>query len=73
MFILQGGENEPPIDIDWDEVVNYGANSEVEQFLQNNEETHGYEVLRNQTEMGFYKIFDEGQILRDREGKSAQL
>ena len=36
------GENESPSDLDWEAVGNYGADSGVGQFLQNNEETHGY-------------------------------
>ena len=68
MFILQGGENESPSDLDWEDVGNSGADSEVEQFLQNNEETQGYEELQNQTDMEAYNIFAKEQNLRDREG-----
>ena len=70
MFIQHGGENGPPIDLDWGEVGNYGADSGVEQFLQNNEETQGYEELQNQADMDVYEIFAKEQILRDREGKN---
>ena len=31
-----------PIDLDCGEIENFGKGSEVEQFLQNNEETQGY-------------------------------
>ena len=49
MFLLHFNENESPSDLDWEEVGDYGADSEVEQFLKNNEETQGYEHgrLRN--------------------------
>ena len=40
--LFRRGENEPPSDLDWEEVGDYGADSEVEQCLQNNEETQGY-------------------------------
>ena len=52
-----GNENESACDLDWEEVGNYGADSEVEKFLQNNEETQGYEELQNQADMDLYKIF----------------
>ena len=37
-----GNGNEALSDLDMEEVGNYGADSEVEQFLQNSEETQGY-------------------------------
>ena len=46
-----------------------GMGSEVEQFLQNNEETQGYEGLRRQADMNFYRFFAEEQIIRDRKGR----
>jgi len=52
------------------EVGNYWADSEVEQFLQNNKETQGYDGLQNQADMDVYKIFAREQILRDRKGKN---
>jgi len=36
-----GGDG-PSRDLDWDEIENFGTDSEVEQFLQNNEDTQGY-------------------------------
>ena len=65
-----GNEDEPSSELDWEEVGNYGPDSEVEQFLQNNEETQGYEGLRSQADMGVYKISAEEQISRDRKGKN---
>ena len=34
----------------------YGADIEVAQYLQNNEETQGYEELRNQTDVAVFKV-----------------
>ena len=48
---------------------NYGADSEVEQYLQNDEETQGYEELQNQTDVAAFKVFPKEQILRDSKGK----
>ena len=39
--------DEPPSDLDWGEIENSGTDSEVEQFLRNNEETQGYQDLQN--------------------------
>ena len=39
------------------------------QYLQNNEETQGYEELRYQTDVAAFKVFAKDQILRDRKGK----
>ena len=64
------------IDLDLGEVGNYGADREAGQFLQNNEETQGYEELRRPTEVGVFRIFAKEQILRGGRGKprnSSQL
>ena len=65
-----GGENEPQSDLDWEDVGNYGEDSEVGKFLQNNEETQGYGGLQYRADMGVYEVFAEEQIIRDRKGKS---
>ena len=36
------GGDDPPSDLDWGEIENFGTDSEVGQFLQNNEEKQGY-------------------------------
>ena len=64
-----GSENESPSDLDWGDVEKYGADSEMGQFLQNDEETQGYEGFRRQTDMVVYRISAEDQILRDRRGE----
>ena len=46
------GGNGHPIDLDWGDFGNYGTDSEVGQYLQNNEETQGCEDLRNQSDVG---------------------
>ena len=51
------------------DVGNYGADSEAEQFLQNNEGTHGYEGMRRQSDTDAYRTFAKEQIIRDREGE----
>ena len=61
-----GNEYESLSEVDWGEVGNYGADSEVEQFLQNNEETQGYEELRIQTDVDVFRI-PAKEILRERE------
>ena len=63
-----GIENETSSDLDWEDVENYGTDSDVEQFLQNNEVTQGYEGLQHQTDMGVYRVFAKEQILRVRKG-----
>ena len=73
MFNFRGGENGSPGDLDWGEVVNYGTGSEVDQFLQNDEEAQGYERSQFRTGMGAFGIFAEWQILRDRKVKSAKI
>ena len=60
-------------DLDWDEIENYGADSEVGQFLQNNEDTQGYENLQTATDVGVYKVFAKEQIARDRNGKKHEF
>ena len=62
-----GDGNGPLIDLDMEEVENYGTDSEVEQFLQNNEETQGYEERRRPTGVDVFRIFANGHILRERE------
>ena len=60
---------EPASDLDWAEIENFGTDSEVEQFLQNNEETQGYEDLQTPTDVESFKIFSKEQIARGRDGK----
>ena len=68
-----GNGYESLIDLDLGEVGNYGADSEVEQFLQSNEETQGYEELRSPSDVDALRIFAKEQILRERErGKSRE-
>ena len=50
------------------EIENFGTDIEVEQFLQNNAETQGYEDLQNQTDVDVFKIFAKEQIVRGRNG-----
>ena len=45
-------------------IENYGTDSEVGRFLQNNEETQGYGDLQTQTDVEVYKIFAKEQLVR---------
>ena len=62
-----GSEYESLSGLDSGEVGNYGGYSEVEQFLQHNEGTHGYEALRSPSDVDVFRIFAKEQILRERE------
>ena len=63
-----GNGDESLGDLDLEEVGNYGTDSEVEQFLQNNEGTQGYEELQSPTDVEAFRIFAKEQILRERKG-----
>ena len=62
-----GNGDESLSDLDSGEVGNYGADSEVAKFLQNDEETQGCEELRSPTDVEVFKIFAKDQILPERE------
>ena len=51
-----GNVGEPSSDLDWGEVENFGTDIEVGQFLQNHEETQGYEELQIPTDVEVFKI-----------------
>ena len=72
-FNFTANGDEPPSDLDWGEIENFGTGSEIEQFLQNNEETQGYEDLQTPTDVEVFKIFANGQIVRGRNGKTAKF
>ena len=55
-FNFTANGDEPPSDLDWGEIENFGTGSEIEQFLQNNEETQGYEDLQTPTDVEVFKI-----------------
>ena len=61
-------ENGPPSDLDWGNFGNYGAEGEVGNYLQNNEETQGYEEMQNQKDVEVFRVSPKAQILRDRKG-----
>ena len=63
------GEEEVPSDPDWGEIENFGADSEVGQFLRNNEDTQGYGNLQEASDVGVYKISAKEQIARCRNEK----
>ena len=50
-----GGGSDILSDLDWGEIENYGADSEVDQFLQNNEDAQGYEDLQAAADVGVLK------------------
>ena len=60
-------------DLDLGDVENYGTDREVEQFLQNNEETQGYEELRSPADADVFRIFAKEQIPRERKGENAKF
>ena len=48
-----GGGDDVSRDLDWGEIEKYGADSEVERFLQNNEDAHtGLRVFTNGNRCG---------------------
>ena len=47
---------------------NYVGDSEAVKYLQNNEETQGYEELQNQTDVAAFKVPAKDQLLRDIKG-----
>jgi len=64
-----GNGDESLIDLDLRDVENYGTDSEVGKFLQNNEETQGCEELQNPTDVDVCKIFAKEQIVRGGKGE----
>ena len=67
-----GGDG-PSSDLDWGEIENFGTDSEAEQFLQNNEETQGYEDLQTTTDVDVFKIPEKEQIVRGRNGRNNEV
>ena len=59
----------PPSDLDWGEIENFGTDSDVEQFLQNNEETQGYEDLQTPKDVDVFKISAKERIALDTNAK----
>ena len=45
------------------------GDSDVEQYLANNEGTRNYEELQNQTDVDAYKVFGKDNNLREKKGK----
>ena len=68
-----GNGDESLSDLDWREVENYGTDSDVGKFLQNNEGTQGYEELQSPAGADVYKIFAKEQIARGGKGKTAKF
>ena len=67
-----GGDG-PSSDLDWGEIEDFGTDSEVGQFLQNNEATQGFEDLQTTAEVDVFRIFAKEQIARDRNGKTTKF
>ena len=67
------GGDDPSSDLDWDGIENFGTDSEVEFFLQNNEDTQGYEDLQTTTDVDVFRIFAKEQIARGRNGKTTKF
>jgi len=63
-----GGDG-PSSDLDWGEIENFGTDSELGQFLQNNEDAQGYEDLQTATDVDVFRIFAKDQIARGRNEK----
>ena len=55
------------------EIENFGKDSEVGQFLRNNEDTQGYENLQTTTDVDVFEIFPKEQISRGRNGKTTKF
>ena len=49
---------------------NYGADSEAVRYIQNNEETQGYEELQNQPDVAGFEVFAKDRLLREKQSKS---
>ena len=68
-----GSGDESLSDLDSEEVKNYGGDSEVELFLQNNEETQGNGGCEAQRALAFSGFSPRGGILRERKGKRREI
>ena len=70
---LQQGGDDPSCDLDWGEIENFGTDSEVGQFVQNNEDTQGYEDLQTAADVDVFRIFAKEQTARDRNEKKNEV
>ena len=68
-----GKESESPIDLDWAELGNYGAVSEVGRYLENREAACDYDGLQSRAEVDAFKVCAKDNFLRERKENSAHL
>ena len=58
------GNSEGESDLGWEEIDNYGADSDVGNYVSNNEQTGDYGDLGNAIGVEAYKAFGEEQMAR---------
>ena len=63
------GNGEGESDIDWEGIGNYGTDSDVENYIVNNEQTNDYGDLESAIDVEVYKAFGEEQKSRKYQGK----
>ena len=63
------GNSEGESDLDWWGIGNYGTDSDVGNYVLNNEQTGGYGDLENAIGVEAYKAFGKEQVTRKLQGK----
>ena len=64
------GNSEVESDLDWGEIDNYGTDSDVENYVLNNEQTSDYVDLESAIDVEVYKDFGKEQVTRKLQGKN---
>ena len=72
MFCTHGGIIDPPSELDWDELENYGADSEVGRFLVNRDGACDYGDVSDPTAIEAYKVFARENLEREHQGRGAR-
>ena len=64
------GNSEGGSDFVWEGIGNYATNSDVENYVLNNEQTSDYVDLESAIDVEVYKAFGKEQVARKLQGKS---
>ena len=64
------GNSEGESGLDWGEIDNYGTDSDVENYVLNNEQTGDYGDLESAIDVEVYKAFGKEQMSRKFQCKS---
>ena len=67
------GEIDSPSDLDWEELENYGAGSEVKRYLVNHDGAGDYWDIIDPTEIDAYKVPGKASIVRQYRGKDPRF